>query len=81
MKLSVLKENQKNETRVALAPSSVKDLIKFGFEVFIQIDAGLSSGYTNKEYEDFADDRNKTDVIISSGLPNLPIGIFLQNSL
>ena len=53
MKLSVLKENQKNETRVALAPSSVKDLIKFGFEVFIQIDAGLSSGYTNKEYEDF----------------------------
>ena len=51
MKLSVLKEIEKFETRVAIIPSSVKTLTKLGFDVFIEDGAGLLSGFLNKQYE------------------------------
>ena len=40
-----------NETRVAITPNSVKQYIKIGFEVAIENNAGIASGFANKEYE------------------------------
>ena len=51
MKLSILKEVEKFEKRVAGTPDSVKLLIKLGFSVYIENNAGLNSGYLNSDYE------------------------------
>ncbi len=50
MKIGVLKEIKNNENRVALTPKSVKLLKKAGNSVFVQKNAGLGSGFTDKEY-------------------------------
>ena len=39
------------ETRVAITPHSAKNYIKLGFQVAIENNAGLASGFDNKEYE------------------------------
>jgi NAD(P) transhydrogenase subunit alpha len=51
MKLAVLKEQQKNEHRVAATPETVKKLTKMGFGVSVEDNAGLLSGYSNTEYK------------------------------
>ena len=51
MKLSVLKEAEKFESRVAATPESTESLIKIGFEVFIEKDAGVKSGFLNTDYK------------------------------
>ena len=51
MKLSVLKEINEFETRVATTPDNVKLLVKLGFEVYVEKEAGLKSGYSNKDFE------------------------------
>lgn len=50
MIITTLKESG-NETRVAITPHSAKQLIKLGFEVAIEKDAGLASDVPNQEYE------------------------------
>ena len=40
----------KNETRVALTPESVKNLINIGHSCFIQKGAGINSGFTDTDY-------------------------------
>lgn len=40
-----------NETRVAITPNSAKQLIKLGFELAIEKNAGLACGYSNQDYE------------------------------
>lgn len=40
-----------SETRVAITPNSAKHYIKAGFEVAIEKNAGLASGFADKEYE------------------------------
>lgn len=50
MQIGVLKETKPHENRVALSPDVVKQLIKKGFTVKIQQDAGLLSSYTNDDY-------------------------------
>ncbi len=52
MKLSVLKENDNSETRVAATPDSIRILIKLGFKIFVEENLGLLSGYSNVEYKD-----------------------------
>lgn len=51
MKIAALKETHTGETRVALTPSSAAHLIKLGHQVFIEIDAGVASGFGNADYE------------------------------
>lgn len=41
-----------NETRVAITPHSAKQLIKLGFAVAIEKNAGVAAGFSNKEYEE-----------------------------
>jgi NAD(P) transhydrogenase subunit alpha len=50
MKIGVLKETKPFETRVALTPEVVKQLIKKGFEVAIENDAGALSSYFDADY-------------------------------
>jgi alanine dehydrogenase len=52
MTIGVPKEQTGNETRVALVPAHIPSLVKKGYEVLIEKDAGLAAGYTDSEYEE-----------------------------
>lgn len=51
MKLGVPKEPE-GETRVSIVPSSLKKLLRAGFEVVVESGAGLQANYSDKEYSD-----------------------------
>ncbi|MEC8353682.1 MAG: NAD(P)(+) transhydrogenase (Re/Si-specific) subunit alpha, partial [Candidatus Thermoplasmatota archaeon] len=50
MRLGVPKEPS-NETRVAIVPSSMKKLLKSGFDVLVEKGAGISANYSDSDYE------------------------------
>jgi H+-translocating NAD(P) transhydrogenase subunit alpha len=50
MKIGVPKETKERERRVALVPETVRTLIKAGFEVFLETNAGLSSYFDDAAY-------------------------------
>jgi len=50
--ISIPKEIMEGENRVAVVPDTVSKLIKKGFEIQIEKDAGLKAGFTNSEYEE-----------------------------
>ena len=52
MYLAIPKENIKGETRVAVTPGTVKDLIKNGIEVYVESKAGQNSYFSDQEYKD-----------------------------
>lgn len=52
MKIGVPKEIKNNENRIAITPAGVVQLTKAGHSVFIEENAGLGSGFSNKEYTD-----------------------------
>lgn len=49
--LFVAAQKTAHEKRVALIPNDVAKLIKLGWEVFIESDAGLGAGFSNSDYE------------------------------
>ncbi|GFY75608.1 NAD(P) transhydrogenase, mitochondrial [Trichonephila inaurata madagascariensis] len=49
--IGVPKESWKNEKRVALSPAATATLIKKGFQVNIEKDAGAGAKFSNSEYE------------------------------
>lgn len=51
MIIVVPKEILEGENRVALVPDVAAKLIKKGFEIRIQKDAGINAGFTNEKYE------------------------------
>ncbi|MAS49786.1 MAG: NAD(P)(+) transhydrogenase (Re/Si-specific) subunit alpha [Euryarchaeota archaeon] len=51
MKLGVLKEPA-DETRVAIVPTSMKKLLKAGFEVIVESGAGKEANYSDEAYTD-----------------------------
>lgn len=51
MKIGVPIEIKDNENRVALTPAGVKEFCKNGHEVYIQKNAGFSSGFHDEDYE------------------------------
>jgi len=50
--LGVPKESYPGERRVALVPMVIPNLIKAGFEVVVETDAGTEAGYPDKQYTD-----------------------------
>ncbi|MDF2945449.1 MAG: ald [Bacillales bacterium] len=50
MRIGVPKEIKNNENRVAMTPAGVINLVNGGHEVFIELNAGLGSGFTNEQY-------------------------------
>lgn len=51
MIISVPKEILEGENRVAVVPETASKLIKQGFEIHLEKDAGKNSGFTNESYE------------------------------
>jgi alanine dehydrogenase len=51
MNIGVLKEIKNNEYRVSLTPASVHELILQGHAVFVEIQAGFGSGFSNDDYQ------------------------------
>lgn len=52
MKVGIPSEISPNELRVAATPKTVKRLIKQGFEVYIQHNAGIKANFSDKEFEE-----------------------------
>ncbi|MBT8384351.1 MAG: Re/Si-specific NAD(P)(+) transhydrogenase subunit alpha [Bacteroidia bacterium] len=52
MKIGILKETQKGERRVSITPKIAEQLIKKGFEILVEKDAGKSSQYKNSDYNE-----------------------------
>ena len=50
MVIGVPKETVKNENRVALSPDTASKLIKLGFEIHIEKDAGTNAGFPDELY-------------------------------
>ena len=51
MKIGVPKEIKDQEGRVAVTPCGTQHLVQQGHSVFIEIDAGLGSGFSNEQYQ------------------------------
>ena len=64
MKLVVPTELYENESRVSITPDIIPSLIKMGFKVFVQSNAGLGSSYTDEDYK-------KSGAVVSSKLNEL----------
>ena len=62
MQISALKENSKNENRVALTPDAIKLFQRLGLEILIEDDAGNNSGYPNELYKE-----NGAKIVLKSG--------------
>lgn len=79
MKVGILKENQKVESRVAATPDSVGRLIKLGLDVAIEKGAGKLSGFTDAAFESAGasvvsnEDICAADFIFSINLPSSSI--------
>lgn len=52
MRIGILKESNPDETRVPLAPATVKKFKQKGFSIWIESGAGKASGFTDQEYLD-----------------------------
>lgn len=50
MVIGVPKEIKNNENRVALTPAGVAELRKYGHTVYVQVNAGVGSGFEDGEY-------------------------------
>ena len=49
--LLVLKDTTENEKRVALVPDDIKKYLDFGFNITIEKNAGIDSGFLDKDYK------------------------------
>jgi len=52
MTIGVLKEIKANESRVALTPGGVFELVNYGHQVYIQEMAGVGSGFPDEDYRE-----------------------------
>ncbi len=50
MKIGCVKEIKNNEFRVGLTPDNVKSYVAAGHHVYVEMGAGLGSGFTDEEY-------------------------------
>jgi alanine dehydrogenase len=53
MKIGVPKEIKRNENRVSMTPHGAETLIALGHKVFVEKDAGVNSGFEDKEYAQY----------------------------
>lgn len=76
-KVFIAKESTAGETRVAAVPETVKQLVKLGLQVVVQVDAGLGSYISNQAYvdagaevtEDAKDAWSTADVVLKVRAP------------
>ena len=76
MRLGVVLEGG-SEPRVAIVPNSIPKLVKLGFEVVVESNAGLKSGYLDSEYEKKGglivnnDEALASDIVTSIEIPDI----------
>lgn len=78
MKIGTIKESKAGENRVALSPDVVKNLIKQGFECYVESGAGISSNFSDEIYQSAGakvlssanEVFNTSDVIVKVNAPN-----------
>lgn len=78
MKIGTIKENKAGENRVALSPDVVKNLVKQGFECFVESGAGVASNFSDDAYKSAganilgsaSDVCNSADVIVKVNAPS-----------
>ena len=51
MRIGVPREIKKDENRIGLTPTSVREITNFGHEVVVEKDAGLNIGLFDEDYE------------------------------
>lgn len=51
MKIGIIKEIKDKESRVAATPEGVSKLVEASHQVFVEINAGLGSGFSNLDYQ------------------------------
>lgn len=61
MKVGIVKETKDGERRVACTPTGVRQLVANGHEVFIETEAGVGSGFSDRVYQ------KKGGTIVASG--------------
>ena len=88
MNIGVLKETKSLEKRVAIIPSTVKDLTEKGYSFFVEKDAGHSSHYSDQSFVDAGAkivDRNEIfscAIVVKVNTPTEDeIGLLNSNSL
>ncbi|MAP24174.1 MAG: NAD(P)(+) transhydrogenase (Re/Si-specific) subunit alpha [Rickettsiales bacterium] len=77
MQISILKEIQLNENRVALSPDMVKKWVGQGVEIFVEKSAGLKSGFSDESYKSVGahicqsakEAYNKADIVLKVQKP------------
>jgi alanine dehydrogenase len=52
MKIGIVKEQKNNENRVGITPSGVVQLRNAGYQVFVEKEAGVGSGFSDLAYEE-----------------------------
>jgi H+-translocating NAD(P) transhydrogenase subunit alpha len=89
MKIGTIKESKAGENRVALSPDVVKNLVKQGFECFVESGAGVASNFSDDAYKSAGaiilgsavEVCNSTDVIVKVNAPSKEeIGIMKEGS-
>ena len=86
MLLVVPKESKAGERRVAATPATLNKLIKLGFEIHVEKDAGLLSLYPDSEYEkngakvvsDISSSIRNADVVASVASLNTDLAKYLK---
>lgn len=51
MIIGIPREIKNNENRVGITPAGVDQFVKAGHQVYVEINAGLGSGFTNEDYQ------------------------------
>ncbi len=51
MRIGVPREIKEMENRVGVTPAGVSELIQEGHQVFVEIKAGVGSGFSDQEYK------------------------------
>lgn len=75
--IGVLKESKSGETRVAVTPAAVTQLLKLGYDVVVEAGAGASSSFPDDSYAEVgasiasaAETLAAADVILSVNAPS-----------
>lgn len=81
MKIGVLKETKEYERRVALTPDVVKQLLKKGYSVLIELGAGETSYFSDKDYLDAGASVMSPDEVYSGADLLLKVNAFTTSEI
>ena len=76
MKIAIIKERRTGENRVSMSPQVAANLIKMGFEVWVESDAGLGAHFSNTHYTEAGakikafNELNDADVFVQINPPS-----------